>query len=204
MTSDQATAPTGGVAAQEHPLPVVPERRLHPAYLVIAAGRSIRSMIPVIAIGVWGAPWWTLAVVGVIVVVTSVGGWRVRRYEVSKGVLRVRSGLFNRTVHTIPAARITAMEAHRGVVQRIFRVWSLKVQTPGDGERASVQLSCLTAARLEELRTALSVHHGTGPPPDAATPGRLAGHARRGRRRRPLPHRTRRRWCWQCSIPAPW
>ncbi len=143
---------------------------MHPAYLVIAAGRSLRSLIPVIAIGVWGAPWWTLGAVGVIVVVTAVGGWRVRSYQVSKGVLRVQSGLFNRTVHTIPAARITAMEAHRGVVQRVFGVWSLKVQTPGDGDRASVHLSCLSAVRLEELRTALSVHHGTGPSPDAPSP----------------------------------
>ena len=132
------------------------ERRLHPAYLIISAGESLRALLPVvIGISVWRTHWWVLAIAGALLVALALAGWWTRKYAVTNGVLRVRTGLFARSVHSIPASRITALDAHRGVVQRLFRVWGLKVQTPGDGDRASVRLSCLSVSALEELRSAL-------------------------------------------------
>jgi len=146
---------------------VVTERRLHPAYLVLGTGRAVRSLIPVIAVAVWKAPWWTWVVLGVIVLLGAVATWWMRTYQVADGVLRVRSGVLHRTVTTVPISRITALETERGLVQRVLGVSALHVQTPGDGEHSSVHLSCLSPARLTEVRAALS--------PDAAgSPARAA------------------------------
>ncbi|SDO24105.1 putative membrane protein [Nakamurella panacisegetis] len=134
---------------------VIAERRLHPAYLVISLGRSIRTLLPLIAVGIWKAPGWAVAVLAGLIALRALGEWWARTYAVQDGSLRVRSGLFNQTRHTIGINRITALDAERGVVQRIFRVWGLKVQTPGNDHRSSVHLVCLSAPALAALRTAL-------------------------------------------------
>jgi putative membrane protein len=140
--------------APEH-RPEISERRLHPAYLVISLGRSIRSLIPLIAVGIWQAPGWAIAVFAALIGLRSLGEWWVRKYSVEGGSLRVVSGLFKRTQHTIGIKRITALDAERGVVQRLLRVWGLKVRTPGNDHRSSVHLTCLSTGALEELRVAL-------------------------------------------------
>jgi putative membrane protein len=159
---------------------VVAEHRLHPAYLILGTGRAVRSLIPVIAIAVWKAPWWTWVVLGMLVLLGAVAGWWTRTYQVADSVLRVRSGVLHRTVTTVPIPRITALETERGLVQRVLGVSALHVQTPGDGEHSSVHLSCLSAARLTELRAALSpdaagmarrpTESETSPDPDALDP----------------------------------
>lgn len=143
-----------------HP-PEISERRLHPAYLVISLGRSVRSLIPLIAVGIWQAPGWAIAVFAALIALRSLGEWWVRKYSVVSGSLRVVSGLFKRTQHTIGVNRITALDAERGVVQRLFRVWGLKVRTPGNDHRSSVHLVCLSTGALQELRAALGpADHG--------------------------------------------
>jgi putative membrane protein len=162
MTSEPSaltSPPAGGAggvedAASERRVEIA-ERRLHPAYLVISLGRSIRSLIPLIAVGIWKAPGWVIALFAALIALRSLGEWWVRKYSVVDGSLRVVSGLFKRTQHTIGIGRITALDAERGVVQRLFRVWGLKVQTPGNNHRSSVHLACLSAGALEELRAAL-------------------------------------------------
>ena len=131
------------------------ERRLHPAYLIISLGRSVRTLVPVIAVGIWKAPGWAIAIFAALIALRSLGEWWARTYAVQDGSLRVQSGLFNKTQHTIGINRITALDAERGLVQRVFRVWGLKVQTPGNDHRSSVHLVCLSASALDELRSAL-------------------------------------------------
>lgn len=140
--------------------PLVAERRLHPAYLVIRAGRTGRSLLPLAAIAIWRWPLWVLAVIAAAVVAVSLAHWWQRRYQVSDGYLRVRGGLIRRTSDAVPLSRITALDARRSLVQRLLGVWELKVQVPGDGVRSAVVLTCLSSRRLGELRAALDP---TGP-----------------------------------------
>lgn len=134
----------------------IPQRRLHPAYLLISAGRALRSAIPFVAVSLWWLPWWVLAVVGALLVAIAIASWWSTTYEVGGDILRVRSGVLRRTVDTIPISRITALDARRGVVQRVFGVWEVRVQTPGDGEGSTATLTCLTERSLAELRAALA------------------------------------------------
>src|SRR6195952_962452 len=154
MTSDSEIG-----SQADRPLPVarqfeISERRLHPAYLLISFGRSVRSLIPVIAIGIWKAPGWSIGLLAALVGLHAVAQWWTRRYSVVDGSLRVRSGLFQKTQDTIAINRITGLDAERGVVQRVFGVWGLKIQTPGNNHRSSLHLSCLTVSSLDELRAA--------------------------------------------------
>src|SRR6478736_2394843 len=164
MTSD-----TSDRTLDAGPSRVVAEHRLHPAYLVLGTGRAVRSLIPVIAIAVWKAPWWVWVVLGVLVLLGAVASWWTHTYQVADGLLRVRAGVLHRSVTTVPIGRITALETERGLVQRILGVSALRVQTPGDGEHSSVHLSCLSPARLTEVRAALSpgANRPGGGPPDA-------------------------------------
>ena len=135
----------------------IPERRLHPAYLVIGAGKTIRAMIPVLAFAIFSWPRWVLFVLAGLVLAGAVANWLMTRYSVTDQVLRLRKGWFNRSVHTISAARITGLDTQRGIVQRLFGVWSLKVQSPGDGEKATIELGCLSQAEVDRVRAALAL-----------------------------------------------
>jgi putative membrane protein len=150
MTSDEHST---GAARVE-----ISERHLHPAYLVISLGRSLRGLFPLIAVGIGKAPGWSIGVLAALIALRALGEWWARTYEVTGGSLRVKSGLFNKSQHTIGINRISSLDAERGVVQRLFRVWGLKVQTPGNDHRSSVHLVCLSASALEELRVALRPH----------------------------------------------
>ncbi|HEY7812668.1 MAG TPA: PH domain-containing protein, partial [Nakamurella sp.] len=140
--------------------------------------RTGRAMVPVAAFAIWRWPWWVFAVLVALVLLLSAGWWWRHRYAVSGGYLRIRGGLVQRTSETIPISRITAVDARRSVIQRLFGVWELKIQVPGDGRRSAVVLPCLSSVRLAQLRSALDpAEHqrrlpraGDGPP--APAPGR--------------------------------
>lgn len=134
---------------------VIDSRRLHPAYLLIGAGRILRVLIPLILVSLVQFPRWLLAPIGALVVLGAILAWWRTTYSISDGVLRLSSGVISRRVRTVHARRITAMETERGIVQRVFGVWGLKIQTPGDGDSAAVSLSCLSAAEAERVRDAL-------------------------------------------------
>ena len=153
MTSDQRSGTAAG-APDLRRVPI-PERRLHPAYLVISVGRTIRTLIPLIAVGIWQAPAWAIWTAAGLVLLHSLALWWVRKYAVSDGALRVRGGLFKRTEDTIGLGRIGAVDAERGVVQRLFRVWGVKIRTPGNDRRSALHLPCLSSAALDQLREAL-------------------------------------------------
>ncbi len=133
----------------------ITERRLNPAYLLISFGRSLISLLPVIAVGIWKAPGWSIGVLAGLLALRAIAEWWTRRYSVVDGSLRVRSGLFNKTQDTIAVNRITALDAERSVVQRVLRVWGLRIQTPGNDHRAALHLHTLSPLALEELRAAL-------------------------------------------------
>ncbi len=134
----------------------VPDTRLHPIYLVIETANTLRQAIPFLVVTILGgAPWQVNVALFALIMVVATAQWYVRKYSVIGGVLRVRSGLVNRVVRIVPITRITALEAHRSLTQRLIGVWGLKVQSPGDGAGSVVSLASLSGRRLDELRVAL-------------------------------------------------
>ena len=134
----------------------VPDTRLHPIYLVTETANTVRQAIPFLVVTILGgAPWQVNVALFVLIMMVATAQWYVRKYSVIGGVLRVRSGLVNRTIRIVPITRITALEAHRSLTQRLIGVWGLKVQSPGDGAGSVVSLASLSGRRLDELRVAL-------------------------------------------------
>ena len=140
----------------------VPDTRLHPIYLIIETAKTLRSAIPFLVVTILGgAPWWVNAILFGLVMVVAVAQWHVRKYSVVSGVLRLRSGLVNKSVRVVPITRITALAAYRSFTQRLVGVWGLKVQSPGDRNGSAVTLGCLSGRRLDELRGALEAGQHT-------------------------------------------
>src|SRR5664279_1109663 len=140
----------------------VPDTRLHPIYLIIETAKTVRSAVPFLVVTILGgAPWWVNAILAGIVMTVAVMQWYVKKYSVISGVLRVRSGLVNRSVRVVPVTRITALEAYRSLTQRLVGVWGLRVQSPGDRNGSAVALGCLSGRRIDELRSALESGHRT-------------------------------------------
>jgi putative membrane protein len=173
MTPDPAgPAPDEIVTGGDHAGDLA-ERRLHPAYLVISFARTVRALIPLIAVGIWKAQGWMIYALAGLIALRSVAEWWMRKYSVTDGSFRLRSGLLKRTQDTIGLARITSVDAERGVVQRLLGVWGVKIRTPGNDHRSSVHLACLSASALETLRVALRpvADPAASAPVTAAAPG---------------------------------
>ena len=157
------------------------ERRMHPGYLLIAAGQTLRGLLPVLlGVGFLVRHWWLLIVAGVLIVALSGARWWTTTYAVEAGSLRYRSGLVNRGVHTVPLHRITALEAHRGLVNRVFGLWSVRIQTPGASERDGLRLHCLNGDALAALQRAADPTAGRSAVAAAAVGGHPASGTQLG------------------------
>jgi putative membrane protein len=153
------------------------ERRLHPAGAAIIAIRGASSawFVAVAIIAGAGVPVGVLIVLGLLVLVGGAAyvEWRVTRYAVVDGGLRYRRGLISRTEIDVPASRISALDTSRGILQRIFGVVALEVQTAGGGGKPEVVLHAVSAAEAERLRHALG-HRGADRADPAAAPNDAA------------------------------
>jgi putative membrane protein len=158
--------------------PAVDERRLHPAATVINAIHHVRS-VGFAALAVIASQGLTrgLAIVGALAVIASVWAfvsWRTTRYAVIDGALRLRTGLLSRKEQNIPASRISALDTTRGLLQRIFGVVAVQVQTAGGNKQAELVLRAVSVHEAERLRRELGHRSATAPEQtavlDAATP----------------------------------
>ncbi len=160
------------------------KHRLHPAATLIAAAGVLRAVLFPIVVVTFGQG--LLFGVGLTLLIVLVGGaiaiisWRTEVYFVADGSLHHQSGVISHKEQVIPASRISALDTQRGVIQRMFGVVSVHVQTAGGGSKAEVVLSALTFADAERLRLDLG-HRATqaapGAPPEAnvAAAGPTAG-----------------------------
>jgi putative membrane protein len=133
------------------------ERRLHPAYVIARVASTLRNLIPAILALAIGGDWGHWVIAGLVIAVPTVMvlEWRATRYAVVDGALRLRSGLINRSERVIPASRISALDTSRGLVQRLFGLVSLEVQTAGGGKKAELRLDAVRFAEAERLRRLL-------------------------------------------------
>jgi putative membrane protein len=133
------------------------ERRLHPASIVFWLGGQVRRLILPLAIGGVSAGRWGLTwpiMIGLIllpVTIYSVIRYLTFRYRFEENELVVRSGLLFRQVRTIPYQRIQNLDAVQGVLQRLFDVVEVQIQT-GGGSEPEAKMSVIPSAAVPELR----------------------------------------------------
>jgi len=120
-------------------------RRLHPATMVIEALRGLRSWSGAIAFPVLASVFGDRSgsVVGLLVVMLVViaagaaawgyASWRATSYDVRGGMFVFRRGIVQKSERSIPIDHIQSVDTVQGVVQRLFRVVEVRIETAGGG-----------------------------------------------------------------------
>jgi putative membrane protein len=143
-----------------------PFLRLHPAAMLIAALGTIRrsisaTVIPgVVFLFSQGLSPWTIALIlaalAVVAVLAAVWGflsWRATTYAVFGGSFRLRQGVVQKNERTIPLEHVQSVDTVQGIVQRLFGVYEVRVETAGGGaSEPDASLAALTRGATEELR----------------------------------------------------
>jgi putative membrane protein len=148
-------------------------RRLHPAEVVLAALDNAREVLVAAVLGllVGGgsggmSPLLALAIgVGGVALALAAGyvRWMNTTYRVAGGALHFQRGILSPDETTIPIARIQAIDATQGPVQRLFGVHELHVQTAGGGSGGEIVLRAVSDAGSRDLRSVAGL-----PDPEAA------------------------------------
>jgi putative membrane protein len=139
-------------------------RHLHPAAMLIGAIKTVRRWIGAAAIpgiaALAGGGWQmtTLILVGVFVIVAGSAlwgflSWRATTYGVSGGAFQLRRGVVQKNERTIPLEHVQSVDTVQGVIQRLFGVVEVRVETAGGGaSEPDASLSALDRGAAEALR----------------------------------------------------
>lgn len=142
-------------------------RHLHPAAMLIGALRTVRQWIGALAAGgaaaVFGGGMRLsvfLVFGGLLVVVGSaVWGflsWRATRYWTSGGAFHLRQGVLQKNERTIPLDHVQSVDTVQGIVQRLFGVVEVRIETAGGGtSEADASLPALDRDAADLLRQEL-------------------------------------------------
>jgi putative membrane protein len=137
-------------------------RRLHPAEIALAALDNLREIVlaGVVGLLVGGgsggmSPLLALGIgLGGAVLALAAGyvRWANTTYRVAGEALHFRRGVLSPDETTIPIARIQAIDATQGPIQRLFGVHELHVQTAGGGSGGEIVLRAVSDLAAHELR----------------------------------------------------
>lgn len=135
------------------------EGRLHPLAVLVLARRVVGAgILPVLVLVISGG-----ARVIVPLLVASVGviayaflAWSRFRYSVAGGRLELRSGVFSRSVRTIPLERVRGVVVTAPFVHRLLGLVKVEVEAAAGGSsKAELSLPAVSVAQAEALREVL-------------------------------------------------
>lgn len=156
-------------------------RRLHPAKSFVDGFGVLRAAIIPVVVVMAGQGFAIGIVVIVALALLGVGfgylQWRTTVYWVDDRTLHYRSGLIAKKEQSVPASRISALDTSRGIIQRIFGIVAVQVQTAGGGQKAEIELGAVTFTEAERLRHALGHRETEARPATAPTPPATDGAA---------------------------
>ena len=149
------------------------EEHLHPVAMLIGAIKTIRRWVsalvfPGIAFLVsQGFSLWTMTLFlfGIIVVAALAAlwgflSWRATTYEVTGSTFRLRQGVFQKNERTIPLEHVQSVDTVQGIIQRVFGVVEVRIETAGGGaSEPDASLSALDRGAAETLRREIEGSH---------------------------------------------
>lgn len=155
-------------------------RRLHPAAMLVGAIKTLRRWVSAVALYGFaalignGLDFLTIALIvgGVVLVVVGSAlwgflSWRATTYDVSGGAFRLRDGVIQKNERTIPLEHVQSVDTVQGLLQRLFGVFEVRVETAGGGAgEPDAALSALDRAAVEALRREIE---GSRPAPVTET-----------------------------------
>ncbi len=142
------------------------ERHLHPVAMLIGAVTTIRRWIsglvlPGIALLVsqgFSLRTLTLFLLGILVVAVLAAlwgflAWRATTYEITANSFRLRQGVVQKSERTIPLEHVQSVDTVQGVIQRVFGVYEVRIETAGGGAgEPDASLSALDGEAARALR----------------------------------------------------
>ena len=143
--------------------------RLHPAAMIISALKSARQWSSAAAVPGLAALFGgglrpvtvLLVILGAIVLVVGAAvwgflSWRATTYSVSGWAFYLRRGVLRKSERTIPLDHVQSVDTVQGVIQRLFGVVELRVETAGGGvQESDASLSALSRSDAAALRRAV-------------------------------------------------
>ncbi|XJZ27578.1 PH domain-containing protein [Bacillota bacterium Lsc_1132] len=138
-------------------------KRLHPIAIVIGAIKNLKEIIfPLIAFFFLGRKgdnqglFMLLASFGslILLIITSVLTWYRHTYHLEQGELRIEHGVFVRKKRYIPFERIQSMDLSEGILQRLFGLVKIQIETAGGdpGEKADAVLSAISRQEAQYIQ----------------------------------------------------
>ncbi|MFD1737673.1 PH domain-containing protein [Bacillus salitolerans] len=141
-------------------------RRLHPVAALLRFLRSLRELAVPLLIFVFigggndGRFFSLLYIMGIMLLIVGflvygILSWYLYTYRIEDGELRIEHGVLVRKKRYIPVERIQTIDISAGIIQRLFGLVKVQVETAGGGNEAEAVLSAITATEAEQLRSML-------------------------------------------------
>lgn len=142
-------------------------KRLHPVAAVISFLGSLREIaLPLILFyfingrgetNFFGTLYYIAALIIFIgMLIFGILSWFRFTYKVCDGELRIEQGIIVRKKRYIPIEKIQTIDASSGIIQRLFGLVKIQIETAGGGDKAEAILSAITLEEAKNLREALS------------------------------------------------
>ena len=139
-------------------------QRLHPLAVLEFTLRKIYSLgqallpLLIIAIAQQGIRRWLILAIPILLILFIAYGilyWLRYVFYISGQELRVEYGVLVRKKRYIPFERIQTVQISAGVLQRLFSLVKVQVETAGGGSKAEFVLAALSRDKAEELQQIL-------------------------------------------------
>ncbi|TSB46972.1 PH domain-containing protein [Alkalicoccobacillus porphyridii] len=135
-------------------------KRLHPSALLISFLTAVKNaIIPIIAIFFISSDdshlrfaW--IAILA-LTIISSVLTWLTFYYRLQEGQLYIQKGIFVKKKKYIQKQRVQSIDITAGVLQRLFGMVSVEIETAGGGPEAEARLTAVTKAEAEAIRKEL-------------------------------------------------
>ncbi len=147
-------------------------QRLHPAaileFLIGNLYKLVQAMLPLmlLALGNSVIRRWLIVILPVMLVCFIIYGtlyWLRYVYYVQDNELRLEFGVIVRKKRYISFERIQTVQVSAGVIQRLFGLVKLQVETAGSGSKAELSLPAVSRAKAEALQMILQNTTGFKP-----------------------------------------
>ncbi|MCC3358076.1 PH domain-containing protein [Bacillus sp. REN16] len=140
------------------------QRRMHPVAGFLSFLKQLKELLlPFIFIFFVGpgddfGKYYFLGAAAVILLMLVFGilHWYRYTYRIENGELRIEYGVFIRKKRFIPIERIQTIDVSAGIIQRIFGLVKLQVETAGGGMQAEAVLTAIKEEEANQLRELLS------------------------------------------------
>lgn len=144
-------------------------KRLHPAAIFLLSFSALKELIiPMVAAFIFGRgaasleiPFTTYYIIGGFLMLGFYGylKWLTFTYEFDDQQLKIKQGIFIKKQRYIRKERIYSIDITAGVLQRLFRLVAVKVETAGGGNEPEVSLTAVTKQDANDLKKQLLVIH---------------------------------------------